>query len=678
MKKESSKKTKYSNMKMLYQNAVYKSLNLNQSPSTSSRGGSGSRDFSEKSRGSNSTSKYGIGVSRILEQKSNKIKFQVNNSHLSSERKTRLKSKKREASRDNSKTYSIPKKGTITTKGKGTISNKFFSPSCSKKMSKNKSRLEKSNEKRNLLSSGTDRSKYRESKEGKKSNFTILNPDDRFASKTQTLKETYKIGVGAQKGNKPNRFDKSQNDTFESHKSSSKKGRNEGKTISRRPENYKIKDFAPLSQDLEQDLTGNTLDSGQNSDHSSKYSKNPIKEWMEASAGGIRDKLDRYIMNGVIQDINCTDHYNKTALHYAAKEGRYKTVGYLLNLKIDPNVQTKTKKETALHSACRKGYKKIIVTLLNHNSNPNIQDSLGRTPLFIIAEQNTKDQIVAFINHCKFPIEWELKDNHGRKVYEVSKSREINRLLETYMKTASSQRFSRETRLYNKLNNRSGSNANSSRSKSRGTNSISKRVYKFSKYTSPTKSPNAPVKKAESKTGTNNILIHQTRNESVKRMFKNFNKTRAKAVAIRKKINIQNPKNFKNGKSGSKPNIKQERYEPNKSLGSQDNSYIKRVKDKTHRIDYKEKEKMDNLDRLLFEKSNEKEIGSGQLSVNKTKGRKEPKMGENRYMGKEQMGFSHTQVSNTRIGDYFDNARKISVEEEPSEIVPKIEISLNE
>ena len=40
--------------------------------------------------------------------------------------------------------------------------------------------------------------------------------------------------------------------------------------------------------------------------------------------------------------------------------------------------------------------------------------------------------------------------------------------------------------------------------------------------------------------------------------------------------------------------------------------------------------------------------------------------------------YSNKDIKNTKIVDYFDNARRISVEEEPSEIVPKIEISLNE
>lgn len=66
-------------------------------------------------------------------------------------------------------------------------------------------------------------------------------------------------------------------------------------------------------------------------------------------------------------------------------------------------------------------------------------------------------------------------------------------------------------------------------------------------------------------------MIHQTRNESVKRMFKNFNRTKGKLASVRKKINIS---------GSSKPNIKQEKYEPNKSITSQNNSYMNRNKKK--------------------------------------------------------------------------------------------------
>lgn len=77
-KTEEAKKPKYSNMKMLYQNAVYKSLNLNFSPSTSSvRSGTNSRDVSIKSKDNNSISKSNFEIDRNQEPKTVNFKFQI-------------------------------------------------------------------------------------------------------------------------------------------------------------------------------------------------------------------------------------------------------------------------------------------------------------------------------------------------------------------------------------------------------------------------------------------------------------------------------------------------------------------------------------------------------------------------------------------------------------------------
>ena len=103
------KKSKYSNMKMLYQNAVYKSLNLNLSPSNSSRSGTNSRDISLKSRESASASKYTPGVSRAFEKSNSNIRFNINNTNLSSERKFKINNK-RTLLRDDSMKHSSAKK----------------------------------------------------------------------------------------------------------------------------------------------------------------------------------------------------------------------------------------------------------------------------------------------------------------------------------------------------------------------------------------------------------------------------------------------------------------------------------------------------------------------------------------------------------------------------------------
>jgi hypothetical protein len=337
----------------------------------------------------------------------------------------------------------------------------------------------------------------------------------------------------------------------------------------------------------------------------------------------------------------------------------------MLSHQVDPNLQTKIKKETALHIACRKGFKKIIITLLNHNADPNIQDAVGRTSLHVMAELNSKELVVAFINHCKFPIDWDLVDNIGRKVFDVSTTNEISRLLTNYMKTATAQRYSRETRMYNKIHARVNINSNS-RSNSREGGSLSKRNITFGNPKSPDKSPfNTHTK--QTKTGANNIMVHQTRNESVKRMFKNFNRTKAKMVSIKKNTNT----------NGSKPNIKLEKYKTDKSFNSNENSYIigKSNIKSSNRANYQVTKQSDDMDRLLFQKPKNFEYkhsklnSEGQLVLNETRGKKEPNVKGNRG----EIGFS-----NTQIVDYFDSARRISADEDPKKIVQKIEISLSD
>jgi hypothetical protein len=89
------KKTKYSNMKMLYQNAVYKSLNLNLSPSNSSaRSGTTSRDQSLRSKGESISNKNLSGVSKIAERSTIDLKTMPINQNLSCERKFKARANK--------------------------------------------------------------------------------------------------------------------------------------------------------------------------------------------------------------------------------------------------------------------------------------------------------------------------------------------------------------------------------------------------------------------------------------------------------------------------------------------------------------------------------------------------------------------------------------------------------
>jgi len=104
------KKSKYSNMKMLYQNAVYKSLNLNLSPSTSSaRSGTGSRDISLRSRENKNVSAKKMPTStKAFEQASTDFKFHVKNDETSSERLLKFRKPQKDLKRQKSQNSKLP------------------------------------------------------------------------------------------------------------------------------------------------------------------------------------------------------------------------------------------------------------------------------------------------------------------------------------------------------------------------------------------------------------------------------------------------------------------------------------------------------------------------------------------------------------------------------------------
>lgn len=297
------------------------------------------------------------------------------------------------------------------------------------------------------------------------------------------------------------------------------------------------------------------------------------------------------------------------------------------------------------------------MTLLNHNADPNIQEMNGKSCLFLAAELNSREHIVAFINHCKFPPEWDLRDNYSRKPIEASSSTEIRKLLSTYMKTSTAQRYSRETRMYNKLKNCAQANESNSRSRSKETGSLSKRTLKFGKNKSSDKSPITAHNKPY-KAGTNNVVVHQARNESVKRMFRNFNRTKLKS--IKKQVNLSSQN--------------QDQSEPTDRSGQA----------KNYNDDNKEE-----IDQLLFNNTNSKDTkhpklnSQGQIMVHETKGKKEPKSNfemirKTKSNSDNSDALNNRSTKQNKVSEYFESARRISVDEEPAEVIPKIQISLNQ
>lgn len=251
---------------MLYQNAVYKSLNLNVSPSNSSvRSGNTSRDLSLKSKDHSSASKNIAGVSRVLDQPNNNFKLLSQHKNLSSERKYRIKNKK-DHLRDNSEGQLSQKhKFGVSQDRKSAITQQFFSPSDSRKLLKYKAKNEKSVEKTKMTYGGkTQRSKgpenlylsyRRSSKTGLRNALSN--------SKTKLLKEGHSMNT---------------NDTFEKYHDST--NRTDSKHYSKKeasargiPQDYQTKNgphvIANKTQEVEM---SRTVDSARNSEVSQQSS----------------------------------------------------------------------------------------------------------------------------------------------------------------------------------------------------------------------------------------------------------------------------------------------------------------------------------------------------------------------------------------------------------------------
>lgn len=397
------KRSKYGPMQSkpnykMYQNAVYKSLNLNLSPSTSSqRSGNNSRDISLRDRVTKSGRKIAAST-KAFEQNSADFKFHVKNDETSAERLYQFRKIHNNLKRHKSQNA----KNKVS--NERSVSN-LYSPKDSNKILKHKSKIEMSVEKNKF--NATLKNQKNEDDLTNRMREQTANPAHKnlYMSYRRTSKTSLKTIVNEVKPRLTNNFGNKSDDTFEgkhdiSHDLQHSKSTKQQTTTRRLPVNYKSKNLANSnkSQSHEMDAS-NTMDSARYSELSNKSSSEYIKEFLEAAARGNRDKLDELLTSNKVNSINVTDLNHRSALHYAVSEGRFKTVGFLLSKNIDPNILSKIKKETALHLACKKAYKKIIVSLLNNEADPNIQDSNGKTGLHVISELNSREHLVAFINH---------------------------------------------------------------------------------------------------------------------------------------------------------------------------------------------------------------------------------------------------------------------------------------
>lgn len=96
-------------------------------------------------------------------------------------------------------------------------------------------------------------------------------------------------------------------------------------------------------------------------------------------------------------DINWSDKYHLTALHYSSAKGNIEIVNHLLSQNnIDPNPQD-IHGSTPLDLAVSNGHIDVVKSLLKKGAGANIQDQNGKTALHIAAAGLGKNQIMAEI-----------------------------------------------------------------------------------------------------------------------------------------------------------------------------------------------------------------------------------------------------------------------------------------
>jgi ankyrin repeat protein len=99
------------------------------------------------------------------------------------------------------------------------------------------------------------------------------------------------------------------------------------------------------------------------------------------------------IENGA--DLNAVTSDGWTALHFAAFKGYDKITKLLLDAGIDPNLQGYRYGRTALHYAAEQGRLNSAVQILQKNVDINIKDKSGITALDLAIKSDHKDIIAA-------------------------------------------------------------------------------------------------------------------------------------------------------------------------------------------------------------------------------------------------------------------------------------------
>ena len=145
-----------------------------------------------------------------------------------------------------------------------------------------------------------------------------------------------------------------------------------------------------------------------------------MEDFFEACEEGNLNEVKKFIKEGYdVNKINQRSFVPRTLLMYAAGEGRFDVVNYLIDHGADVNKRAFNLR-TALYYASERGHLKVVETLLSKGAEIDVGDFVRCTPLMLAAEMGHIDISLYLVDHCA---DVNKKDRHKRTALHYASER---------------------------------------------------------------------------------------------------------------------------------------------------------------------------------------------------------------------------------------------------------------